>query len=84
MTKHHPDDPKWVIGMVFCDHVLARNPLVASEKRDLKMYKNWNTTSIPMIQFWIIGIDVKLNDENRIAHFGLSGSERGDLYAIKP
>ena len=46
--KHHPDDPKWVIGMVFHDHVLARNPLVSSEKRDLKMYKIWNMASIPM------------------------------------
>ena len=50
----------WVIGMVFHCHVLARVCLVASEKRDLKMYKIRNTTSIPMIHFWIIGIDVNL------------------------
>ena len=48
VTKHHPDDPKWVIGMVFRDHVLARNPLVASEKRDLKMYKIRNMASTPI------------------------------------
>ena len=43
-----PMTQKWVIGMVFRVHVLARVCLVASEKRDLKMYKIWNMTSIPM------------------------------------
>ena len=43
-----PMTQNWVIGMVFRVHVLARVCLVASEKRDLKMYKIWNMTSIPM------------------------------------